>query len=231
MGIQQKVQITVVKFGRENGYDVKINDEYASVQDYLNALNKAIETLPLTRARSGRKDCAGCDLCCAERAPLTWIDVINLKRHFNIKERHFDIQALLKKIGYTVIDGPVVDIMLRRGKDNKCIFLHKEKKLCNIYQFRPLVCQAFICAPSTRRAIWLWELVVNKGEDELVRRWLLEAQRTGRNLIYDKGYNPGPCLSDWEPTPFSNKYSYREVLLKDLCSQKLWKLLKQGNSQ
>jgi len=223
-----KVEVAVKKFQGANGYDIAVKAGDASVQDYLDALNKAIEVLPLSRARDDRKDCPGCDLCCAERAPLTWIDAVNLKVPLGIKETAFDLPEMLKHAGYIVVDGPVVDIMLRRGKDNKCIFLNRKDKLCTIYPHRPLVCQAFICAPGTGRAKWLWEVVVNQGEDELVRQWLLQAGKKEGGPVYDEGYRPRPRLADWQPNAFTGKNSYREVLIKDVCPPKLWKLLRQG---
>lgn len=217
----RKVLVGIYQCQGESGYDIAINDREATVQDYLDALNKAIAELPLTRARAQRSACAGCDLCCAERAPLTWIDILQL----SVGKRDFSLGGLLRKVAYIVVDGPVVDIMLRRGKDGKCIFLDRTSRLCGIYSRRPLVCQVFICAPATGRARRLWEITVNKGEDELVRRWLGEALTKGYTPCFDEGYNPCPRLEDWVPTPYTGKTSYREVAIKELVPRGLWKQL------
>lgn len=226
MRLKKKVLVLTVRYGHEIGYDVQVNDDYASVQDYLDALNDGIGRLSLTRARNSVDFCAGCDLCCSERAPLTWIDVVNLNMLLNDGQPISNLQDLLGKISYIAIDGPVIDIMLRREQDNRCIFLNKEKKTCSIYQHRPLVCQAFICAPSSYRASWVWEEIVNKGEDELVRKWLLECRSQGRKPVYNRGNNVSYRFSDWKPNPFSGKDSYGEIMIKDLCPPRLWKLLR-----
>lgn len=220
----KKVVVNVKKIKGHTGYDIVINDDSASVQNYLDAFNRAIIELPISRVRTNQKDCKGCDLCCAERAPLTWIDVINLKTALKLKRE--PLNRVLKNISYIVVDGPVVDIMMRRGKDNKCIFLDRQNKLCKIYHFRPLVCQVFICAPGSNAARWLWEIIVNQGEDELVRRWLLDARSKKTLPVFDKGFRPRPKISDWHPTAFAGKKSYREVLIKNICPPELWSLIR-----
>ncbi|MCF8010737.1 MAG: YkgJ family cysteine cluster protein [Clostridiales bacterium] len=221
-----KVNINIVKFKGKTGYDVKVRDVHAAVQDYLDALNYAIDYSPVDRLRApGRNTCAGCDLCCRERAPLTWIDVLNLRKLLESDDAAFDIQRILKKIAYISVDGPVVDIILLRRKDNKCIFLDRESSLCSIYKYRPMVCQLYICSPATQRAKRLWEVIVNTGEDELVRNWLLHIQRTGQKMLFNEGCKPCPRLDDYKPTVFKGKNSYKDILIKDVCPPKLWKAL------
>lgn len=220
---KRKVEILPLDFEGERGYDLVVRDVSATVQDYLDSLNAAVENMPLSRGRARRKACAGCDLCCAERAPLTWIDLINLQKTGGLNT--LSLTAILQRVAYIVIEGPVVDIMLRRGKDDRCIFLDRKQRLCSVYAFRPLVCQAFICSPASKRARRLWEVIVNRGEDELVWKWLSALAESGGKMVYDEGYHPRPRLSDWDPTPFSGRKAYRDVLLREVCPADLWRRL------
>lgn len=221
MSSREKIRIVPKKFGKSLGYDIMVIHQRASVQDYLDALNRAVEELPLSRDRKKARKCAGCDLCCAERAPLTWMDVLRLGEYLGIGKEN--LQQLLDRVGYILVDGPVVDITLRREEDGRCAFLDRGKRLCAIYSARPLVCQTFICCPGTSRAAEVRQWVVNLGEDELVRRWLLQAREMGVEPVYHEGYRPRPRPEDWQPNAFSGKKHYRRVMLKDLLPPGLWK--------
>ena len=215
-----KVLVLPKQFGKGMGYDLVVINQRASVQDYLDALNKAVDNLPLSRSRKKAAQCAGCDLCCAERAPLTWPDVLRLEEHLGPGE---NLQRLLDRIGHIAVDGPVVDITLRREEDGRCSFLDRNKRLCTIYSARPLVCQTFICCPGTSRAAGVRKWVVNLGEDELVRRWLTLAVDRGVKPRYHEGHQPNPCLNDWQPNAFTGKKQYHQVLLRDILPPGLWK--------
>jgi hypothetical protein len=223
MEMQQRkaVLVTPRRFGNKWGYDLCVTDARATVQDYLDAMNRAVEDLPLSRGRKKVRVCAGCDLCCAERAPLTWIDVLNLKKHLRIRDGL--LQHTLDRVGFIMVDGPVVDITLRRDDDERCAFLNRQSRLCTIYPARPLVCQTFICCPATRRAVRLREWVVNHGEDELVRQWLIQAAQRGTDPVFHEGYRPKPKLGDWKPNAFTGKKHYSRVLLKELLPPGVWK--------
>lgn len=220
MSNAEKVLILPKQFGKGMGYDLVVTNQQASVQDYLNALNKAVDDLPLSRSRKKAALCAGCDLCCAERAPLTWLDVLRLEEYLNPGE---DLQRLLDRVGHIAVDGPVVDITLRREEDGRCSFLDRNKRLCTIYPARPLVCQTFICCSGTNRAAGVRKWVVNLGEDELVRRWLTQAVDRGLKPRYHEGHQPNPRLNDWRPNAFTGKKQYRQVLLRDILPPGLWK--------
>lgn len=201
------------------GYDVVITNNSATVGDYINALDELIISGDLFRSRDNVRCCTGCDLCCRERVPLTWIDVLTLARGLGLTTE--PLGPILDKVGKITIAGPVVDIVLRRDSSGNCGLLNPQTKLCRVYQSRPLVCSTFICCPTTRRADQLREVVINKGEDELVRRWIeglkASGERAGSHL----------CLEDYPPSAFAGKSKYDDVLLSGLCSPALWsKLIK-----
>ncbi|MEW5954052.1 MAG: YkgJ family cysteine cluster protein [Bacillota bacterium] len=197
------------------GFDVKIIEAGATAEDYLTALNNLIEGGSLYRARNNVNSCYGCDLCCRERAPLTLIDVQALAPGAD------SVQEALAGFARIVVSGPVVDIVLGRTSQGKCVFLNPRTRLCTVYEHRPLVCRTFICSPATKRATLLRELIVNKGEDELVRRWLAEQEGQGKS----PGGATRPGIEDYPPSAFIGKNSYGEVLLRDLCSPSLWRRL------
>ncbi|WP_034630983.1 YkgJ family cysteine cluster protein [Desulfotruncus alcoholivorax] len=217
------VQVLLQNFNHDYGYDLVVTDGSATVQDYLDALNYAIEKYTLTRSRKKVASCQGCELCCAERAPLTAIDLSNIKDYLKVGGE--SLQKTLDRISYIVVNGPAVDITLRRGEDERCIFLDRKEKLCSIYPARPLVCQTFICCPSSAKAVRLRELVVNFGEDELVRQWLAQASEKGESPGFHEGFRPKINIKDWKPNVFSAKSNYKEVKLKEICPPSLWKQL------
>jgi Fe-S-cluster containining protein len=221
-----KVEIVVRKIKGKTGYDVAVRDPAASVEDYLTALDHAIMKAPLYRARtSGRTSCYGCDRCCAERLPLTWIDYLNLRAAVHPKA---DPEAFLAAYGHVLVDGPVADITLAAAADGRCCFLDPDRRACRVYPARPLTCRTFVCSPSTGRARRLRSILVNRGEDELVRQWLLAARRRGGPPIIHEGYRPRPQLENWPPTPFAGRASYLEIPLKTICSPGLWRDLTKG---
>ncbi|RJQ31621.1 MAG: YkgJ family cysteine cluster protein [Peptococcaceae bacterium] len=210
-----KIAVVARNISGVTGYDVLIRNEGASVRDYLNAINMAITTLPLQRTRRRARHCRACDHCCAERAPLTAIDCLLLKK---VLEEP-DLNTFINRHTTVTVKGPVVDITLKQDDEGRCIFLNHKKKTCRVYEARPFVCQTFICSPASRRALELREEVVNKGEDELVRLWFKT------NMVVHQAHNPRPNPVDWPPTPFTNKSCYSSILLKDVLSPGLWQKL------
>lgn len=201
------------------GYDIVITDNSATVGDYINALDELIIGGDLFRSRDNVCSCMGCDLCCRERAPLTWIDVLTLARGLGLTTK--PLGPILNRVGRITVAGPVVDIVLRRDSSGNCVMLNPRTKLCRVYQYRPLACCTFICCPTTRRAAQLREVVINKGEDELVRRWIKYLEATGERP------ETHLCQDDYPPSAFAGKSNYDDVLLGDLCSSSLWsKLIK-----
>ncbi|MDP3044590.1 MAG: YkgJ family cysteine cluster protein [Bacillota bacterium] len=214
-----RVSVTTVVIKGVNGYGVRVSDPAATVQDYLDVVNEAIERGRLFRGRAERADCLGCDLCCQERIPLTSIDVLRLYSPL-VPE---PLTAFIRKHAHISVDGGAVDITLRRDRQGRCLFLRPGEGTCRIYDLRPLVCQTFICCPQTKRARRLREQIVNVGEDELVRQWLMENQRLNTTPHIDETSGRHRVrLDDWPLTPFSGKKAYDEVLLRSVCSPVVW---------
>lgn len=216
------VKIITKTFPQGKGYDLEIINEEASLQDYLEALNEHILKGNLTRTRQNIDMCEGCDGCCSERIPLTNIDVQMLQQGLKAQGEIRTLAEVVRRYTYVQVEGSVVDITLARNEEGTCVFLNPETKRCGIYPFRPLVCQTFICCPTSPRARALRETVVNKGEDQLVK-WCLT------NVAWDKLFNeiwePDISLEDWDDTPFKDKLTYALVPIKDVCTPKLWKKL------
>lgn len=224
--LTERVEITVRTIKGRPGYDVAVRDPEATVEDYLAALDRAITEGGLYRGRAPeRTDCRGCDRCCAERLPLTWIDYLNLREAV---APDAGPASFLSAYGHVLVEGPAVDITLAADAAGRCCFLDPEARICRVYPARPLTCRTFVCCPSTSRARRLRAVLVNRGEDELVRQWLLEAQRLGRDPLIHEGFRPRPRLADWPPTPFSGRTSYREVPLRAVCPPDLWRRLTGG---
>lgn len=231
------LKIVHVDFGDQGfGYDVIINSEIASVQDYLDALNNAVLDLELTRTREKTGLCMGCDGCCGERIPLTMVDLERISESPRVsglissEELSYEekLQRILRRFGHIYVNGRAVDITLRLTPENKCIFLNQDTRTCSIYQHRPFVCQTFICCPASREALALREALVNAGEDELVRRWINRARDMENDFWFDDADAPDIVLEDWKTGPFSGKNRYSELLLKEVLPGDLWAQLYKG---
>lgn len=221
-----KVKAFAVNIGGRKGYDLIVSHEAASVQDYLDALNELIEKGNLHRSRASVSTCEGCPGCCNERIPLTSVDIKNLMRAEEVSLGQEDsYNKVLGCYSQVIVEDRAVDIILGSNSVGNCLFLDQQQGKCRIYQWRPLVCQTFICAPSSLKAKNLRETVVNQGEDQLVREWLLEAQNRGIPPVIHLGDDPNPVIEDWEKTVFNGKNHYNQILLKDICAPSLWEEL------
>lgn len=224
--MNKKIKVTPIKLKSYTGYDLQVLDEEATVQDYLDSLDELFLGHDLSRARNQVATCEGCPKCCNERIPLTSIDLNLMLEHFNLGKSGQNKLALVDfiiRFAYVTVEGPAVDITLRRPLEN-CIHLNDLGK-CSKYLYRPLVCRTFFCCPSTKRAELLREFIVNTGEDELIRLWLTQIINDNNNLTIDEAYDAEPDLDDWPENPFSGKEQYNEIKLKDLCPANLWSQL------
>jgi len=199
------------------GYDILVNDPEATVQDYIDALERFIEENTCYRSRvPDLASCYSCDLCCRERIPVTLVDAVRLSDR--------GLQETVANLLHVFVDGRVVDITMGLDETGRCIFLDRGKRLCTAYQKRPLVCRTFICCPSTRKARQLREEIVNAGEDELVRAWF-GIKGKNRSPIIHEGVAPRPHPADYAKTAFYGVDEYSRVKLKKVCSPGLWNML------
>ena len=225
------IEILPVRFdGKGLGYDIRINRGDVSVQEYLEALNEALLHLKLSRFRDDRGICRGCDGCCGERIPLTSVDVEMLSESPKAREylsltsggNKDKLGQLLRRFCHIYVDGSSVDVTLRLTQENKCVFLNRDEKTCSIYDYRPLVCQTYFCCPVSPEASEVRAVLVNAGEDELVRRWLYLALESPGEFWYDEADDPNINPEDWVAGPFFEKRSYEEILLKEVLPVDLW---------
>lgn len=216
---EMKVKAFLTQFDDTIGYDLEITDDKATVQCYLDAVNRFQE-----KHVAG---CKGCDGCCWERIPLTAIDVINYLSAEKILSllppKTPLLSSFVHRFCHVFCKGPVIDITLKNRSDGACIFLDTRQKICTHHSIRSLVCQTYVCLPHSEKAGRLRDTILNTGEDELVRRYLFEARSTDQYPKIDEGINASPSLEDYPPTPFSGKNRYEEILIKDIIPSDLWK--------
>lgn len=220
----EKVQAVIIEINGKKGYKIRIKSQDATVADYIDAINDFINNNGYYRSRNEVDNCEGCRFCCNERIPLTNIDISNLKNHELITED--DLKEIIKSYNYVYLDGPVVDISLARNKKGNCIFLDENSYRCKIYFNRSLVCQTFICCPVDENSKQLREAIVNMGEDQLVRDWLISHSK-GEMMHIDDANAPEITLADWNNNCFYNKNNYGDILIKDIINEELWKKLKE----
>lgn len=220
------VKVYLTQFEDSFGYDLVILNEEATIQDYLDALNDFQEKTVA--------ECKGCDNCCWERIPLTSIDVCTYLNNPNITMELPDTPSLLTsfvhKYCYVFAEGPAMDIMLKHQSNGACFFLDTNQKICTNHTARSLVCQTFICLPHSERAGKLRDTLLNVGEDELVRQYLLESEKLGTPVKVDEGTNPTLNLDDYPPTAYEGKKSYAEVKIRDVVSDELFGELRVENN-
>ncbi len=215
------IRVFLTYFQDALGYDLEILNENATIQDYLDALNLFQE--------KHVAECKGCDGCCWERIPLTSLDIMNYIRDPQIMSCLSSDPGLVSPFIHTYChvwgQGPVMDITLKRFKNEACIFLDSEQKICRYHFVRSFVCQTFICLPHSERAGQLRDTLLNIGEDDLVHRYLQEADKKGEAPVIDVNNQAAPQLSDYPGTPFTGKNFYHEIKIKEVIPKELWKKL------
>ncbi|MEQ8174707.1 MAG: YkgJ family cysteine cluster protein [Syntrophomonadaceae bacterium] len=200
------------------GFGLGLKEFNVSLQELLDQINHFIEAGGLPRLWPETvKQCAGCHLCCHEPLPVTSIDLASICRAFQI-----DFIDAFKYLNLDV-DGNVIDITLKR-RNGDCIFLNKQGR-CRIYNDRPFLCQTYICCHMHEGVEELRSQVVNQGMDELVRLAILRFKKEGKTLPVRQGNTKNVSLNDWPVNCFSGKSTYAEILLENVLSSDLKKVL------
>lgn len=215
----QKVKLKRTTLEGIPGYGLKIVDINLSIQDLLTEVNQFFEKGKIERLwPEGCSDCFGCDLCCHEPLPVTSIDVENISRAKNVS-----FTDAFKYLRVETRDN-IVDITLKRTRNNRCVFLNKDG-ICSIYKYRPFICQTYICCQTEDAVEELRSQVVNQGMDELIRTSIIAFKNEGRDLPVNYGKQGSINLEDWHKNCFTGKHNYAEVALKNVLSANCMKAL------
>lgn len=212
-----KLRLLPYEHQGQKGLDIQVLNEEATVFDFCEAVDEFILNSQISRLRSNADCCEGCDVCCGERMPLTVVDILQLKEAL---EPQLSVGDFLNKYCYVAVSGRVIDILLRRDQEEKCIFLNKQENKCSNYQLRPLVCRIYICTALSGRAERLRQELVNSGEDELVRLWVNCLQQG--EVSFNEADDPDIRPEDWPENAWTNKISYKDIRLSEILSPDLW---------
>ena len=193
------------------GYDIRILDDRATLQDYIDALNDF--------AQKYLAPCIGCDGCCHERAPLISTDIFIMEKLLppsknpahNVIENYSDI---------FIFDDGAIDIPLKRNKNGSCIFLDEKNKYCQNHQTRPFTCNSYFCINKSLVAEDLRNSLINAGEDQLIHLLWQEEIYGATPILKDK-----VNILDYPENGFKNKKSLSEVLIKEIIPHELWQKL------
>ena len=218
-----RIKASLAHFADAVGYDLEILSPEATAADYLAAVNQFQDEFVAP--------CKGCDSCCWERIPLTYLDVLAYLADPRIQEALPPglpaLSAFVQQFCHVFGEGPVIDIALKQQANKACLWLDQSAQCCSRHPARTLVCQTFICLPHSEPAGKLRDLLLNIGEDELVRQYLLEAETFAIPLVIHEGKNPSPRLADYPATSFAGKTAYSQVLLRDVLPAELWTALQE----
>lgn len=214
-----KVQIIKKNIKGMPGYDIQFANRSVTVGEYLEAMNKFIETGGIARLWPGqRSQCRGCDLCCHEPLPLTSIDVLNICQATNT-----DATTVFRYL-WVEASGNSIDITLRRGTGEHCTFL-KPDGTCRIYSSRPFTCQTYICCQTSDKAELMRSRVVNLGMDELIRSSIQAFKAAERPLPVNQNDKALVRASDWPKNCFTGKTDYKQVGLLEVLTSDFTRFL------
>lgn len=214
--MSEKIRVFLAEFDDgQFGYDLQVLDEAATVGDYLDAV-EAFQAATMA-------DCYGCDGCCHERVPLMLCD-------FYFSAYYADggssLAEWLRATGARLqFFGPAVDLQLKRKANGACALLDENKKCCAAHKFRTFACRSHCCLTKSDRAEALRAVIINSGEDELVRRLLAElATRDMQDFLPGEARFADVDAADYLPNGFSNLpgESWRDARLADFVDAEQW---------
>lgn len=214
---QEKITVFVKSFpggllGDTIGYDMQINDESATLADFVSALNFF--------ANENIADCRGCDGCCKERAPITSLDIALLAEL--LPANPYPAHGVCEAFADIYIDKlGAIDITLKRQRGGCCDFLDIPGKFCTAHTHRPFVCRSHFCLPKSNKIQYLRQEVVNHGENELVRLLLAE-EANGAKPIGGKTLLEQIDPTDYPATPLCGLTDYKQLIIKNIVPAELW---------
>ncbi len=197
-----RVVASSVQLQQGLGLDLSIIDENATVEDLVLAMQAASDDANLQKElrcfpeKQPNGTCFGCTYCCQRFGIyLSRIDVVRLAHAEEVTQEEF--------MAYCTSYEPwKLDRVRLANPDLYC--LREDGQGCGKYDARPLVCRLYICCPHTAEAKALIGEVNRLAEEDLVN-W-----RTGKMD---------------ESNPFSGKFTYEQIPLRDCLSPELWQLL------
>ncbi len=189
-------------------YDVEINDPDATVAEFEEACQDLFSGAVAYRRYS--ESCLGCCICCSERIPVTRIDLLRVYElfHKNDEWDERDFRKWAEGISEIKRIGGCVDVTLGVDECSICRFWVREKGICSIYQARPFACRSYLCAPMSRRFEELRSQIINMGQDDLVPQLCEDVDEIYQNK-----------------NAFAKVNSYGDIMIKDICSKRLWRQL------
>lgn len=200
--------------GEVMGCDLKITDESATLEDFMEALDAF--------AAQYMEDCRGCDSCCKERAPITSLDIAALSTL--LADTPYPAHEVCRAFAEVTVEDGITDFAFRRPQNGACINLDPEKRICKHWMQRAFVCRSHFCLPRSPRIQDLREEIVNAGENELTRLLLAE-EANGAPTLLGKPLASLIDPSDYETTPLAGYTSAKDVILKQVLSPELWQEL------
>lgn len=211
-----KIKVFLAEFDEGSfGYDLQILDESATVGDYLAAV-EAFQAKTMA-------DCFGCDGCCHERVPLMLCDFY-YSRYF--AEGGRSLAQWLERSGARLeFCGEAVDLQLARKPNGACFYLDEEQKCCAAHMYRTFACRSHCCLVKSERAEAIRALIINSGEDELVRRLLQELSAEQKpDFLPEQNRLQNVLPEDYLPngfTPLAGE-DWRKAKLADFADSELW---------
>jgi len=229
------LEIFTIEIDGEQGLDVRIRSDKATVHDLLQALQAPADDPGVFKPYHKERYavCRGCTYNCCKSNDIT-VDLVAA-------------EALAKKLdmglkrfteSYLKLSS---DIPYPEFKRRPCPFLTDNR--CTVYHERALICRLYLCTPMTDKLEKLRAAVLLAGEAALRHRliefnlgpkaWQSRVIRDTLRRRYSKGEM---SRAEWQEgseqleillnnNPFHNGKGYADVLLQECCTDKLWATL------
>ncbi|HEY3365878.1 MAG TPA: YkgJ family cysteine cluster protein [Symbiobacteriaceae bacterium] len=128
---QAEAELPVV----QQGFDLRIRDELATMADLTEAINRFAAGNPWTRTRPpvAAAACEGCPTCCQDPVPVSALDLARL--------------GTAGRTPHMGAGGDLAGCMVTLP-DGYCAFLDRGTRRCTVHGDRPWVCRTYFCCPE-----------------------------------------------------------------------------------